>query len=90
MSSKRKATGSEANGKFPELPRTVERCERYLDRMALVLERAGDNASAFLPIVRRLERELAEAKAEQEILERMRKRRDKAKANSPSSSSPDE
>lgn len=65
---------------FPDLPRTVERCERYLDRMALVLERAGDNAPAFLPIVRRLEKELAEAKAEEEILERMRQRREKAKA----------
>ncbi|RDE07806.1 hypothetical protein, partial [Pelagibacterium lacus] len=65
MSSKRSRTGK-SKSEFPELPRTVERCERYLDRMALVLERAGDNASAFLPIVRRLERELAEAKAEQE------------------------
>ena len=83
MSSNRKRIGKQ-KGEFPELPRTVERCERYLDRMALVLERAGDNAAAFLPIVRRLERELAEAKAEQEILERMRKRRATAKANSPS------
>ena len=55
--------------------RTVERCEAYLDRLALVVERAGSNAAAFLPIIRRLERELAEARAEQDLLERLRQRR---------------
>ena len=48
------------------IPRTVERCELYLDRLALVVQRAGKNGAAFLPLVRRLERELAEAKAEEE------------------------
>jgi hypothetical protein len=56
------------------IPRTTEACERYLDRMALVLERAGANRAAFLPINRRLERELAEARAEEEILNRMKDR----------------
>ena len=57
------------------LPRTVDRCERYLDRLALVVERAGPNASAFLPIVRRLERELAEAKNEEGLLQKLMARR---------------
>lgn len=56
------------------IPRTVATCERYLDRLALVLERAGDNRAAFLPLVRRLERELAEAHAEEQMMEKMRAR----------------
>ncbi|SDG90544.1 hypothetical protein [Pelagibacterium luteolum] len=56
------------------IPRTSELCELYLGRLALVVERAGQNASAFIPIARRLERELAEAKAEAEVLTRLRKR----------------
>lgn len=57
------------------IPRTVERCEAYLDRLALIVERAGSNAAAFIPIIRRLERELAEARAEEDVLHRLRKRR---------------
>lgn len=89
MSSKRKQADN-PKGKFPELPRTVTRCEQYLDRMALVLERAGDNAAAFLPIVRRLEKELAEAIAEEEILERMRLRRQSLRTNTSLSSTQSE
>jgi hypothetical protein len=56
------------------VPRTVEVCERYLDRLALVVQRAGTNGGTFVPLVRRLERELAEAKEEEEVLERLRHR----------------
>jgi hypothetical protein len=56
------------------IPRTVEVCERYLDRLALVVQRAGTNGATFVPLVRRLERELAEAKEEEEVLERLRHR----------------
>jgi hypothetical protein len=56
------------------IPRTVERCEAYLDRLALVVERAGGNAHAFLPILRRLERELAEARQEEEMLGSLKRR----------------
>lgn len=57
------------------LPRTVDRCERYLDRLALVVERAGPDGSAFLPIARRLQRELAEAKGEERLLQDLMARR---------------
>lgn len=65
-------------GKRPEasspVPRDVEHCERYLDRLALVIARAGPNAPAFLPIARRLEKELAEAKKDEAALERLKAR----------------
>lgn len=60
--------------KARSIPRTPETCNRYLDRLALVIERAGNNGAAFLPLVRRFERELAEALAEEEALNRMRQR----------------
>ncbi len=56
------------------IPRTVATCERYLDRLALVLERAQSNHPAFLPLVRRLERELAEAQADERSLSDLRRR----------------
>lgn len=65
---------SEGTAREP-LPRTVDRCELYLDRLALVVERAGPNGSAFLPIARRLERELAEAKGEERLLQDLMARR---------------
>lgn len=71
MSSNRNASGST---KRTEILRTVERCERYLNRLALVVDRAGNNAAAFLPIVRRFERELAEAKQEEQTLINLRAR----------------
>lgn len=60
--------------KYRAIPRTVETCNRYLDRLALVIERAGKNGAAYLPLVERLERELAEVEAEEEALLRMRAR----------------
>lgn len=56
------------------IPRNVEHCEKYLDRLALVVERAGPNAAAFLPIVRRLEKELAEARKDEATLIRLKAR----------------
>ena len=56
------------------IPRDVAQCEKYLDRLALVIERAGTNAAAFLPIVRRLEQELAEAKNDEATLDRLKTR----------------
>lgn len=56
------------------IPRDAEHCEKYLDRLAIVIARAGPNAAAFLPIVRRLERELAEAAQDAGALERLRAR----------------
>ena len=66
MSSRRKKTDP--------IPRTVELCELYLDRLALVVQRAGKDGAAYLPLVRRLERELAEAIEEEELLERLKRR----------------
>lgn len=57
------------------IPRDVEHCERYLDRLALVVERAGRNGHAFLPIIRRLERELAEAREDEALMKRLLARR---------------
>lgn len=60
-----------------DIPRTVETCERYLDRLALVIQRAGPNGAVYLPLVRRLERELAEAREDEEILQRLQSRLNK-------------
>lgn len=73
-------SSNRTSAKGAPIPRTVERCEAYLDRLALVVERAGNNAAAFLPIVRRLERELAEARSEQDVLHRLLERRRKPAA----------
>lgn len=67
------------------IPRTADRCELYLNRLALVVERAGKNASAFVPIARRLERELAEARAEAEVLTRLRQRQRHPRPSHPTS-----
>ncbi|SDH10549.1 hypothetical protein [Pelagibacterium luteolum] len=56
------------------IPRDVEHCERYLNRLAVVVERAGKNGHAFLPIVRRLEKELAEAKEDEQVLAGLKSR----------------
>lgn len=70
----RERRGQPAARKYREIPRTVETCNRYLDRLALVIEHAGKNGAVFLPLVHRLERELAEALAEEEALARIRAR----------------
>ena len=70
----RESRGQPAGRKYREIPRTIETCNRYLDRLALVIERAGKNGAVFLPLVQRLERELAEALAEEEALARIRAR----------------
>jgi len=43
-------------------PITVERIEWCLDRVAIAIAKAGDHGSVYLPIYRRLERELAALK----------------------------
>jgi hypothetical protein len=53
---------------------TVARLERCLDRVALVMERAGKKAPVYLPIYERLETELAALKAKEAMLERARER----------------
>jgi hypothetical protein len=68
-------SSAQAGGrKYRAIPRTVETCNRYLDRLALVIERAGRKGAVFLPLVERIERELAEAQAEDEALARIRGR----------------
>jgi hypothetical protein len=64
------------------IPRDVEHCERYLDRLALVVERAGKNAAAFLPILRRLEKELAGAKRDEEMLASLKGRLSRRRTDS--------
>lgn len=66
--------GSRALSEHLPIPRTVAQCERYLDRLALVIERAGANGHALLPIVRRLQRELAEAETEEALLASLKAR----------------
>src|SRR5262245_61303150 len=80
----RRAPRSLSPGTHRIVPRTVPTCELYLDRLALVVERAKGNYAAFLPLVTRLQRELAEAKAEQQSLEDMRRRAtERAKSRQP-------
>lgn len=71
---RREGRGPSEAKKYREIPRTVETCNRYLDRLALVIERAGRDGAVYLPLVQRLERELAEAHAEEDVLARMRGR----------------
>lgn len=54
--------------------RTVELCERYLDRLAQVIEQAGKEGHVYFPLVRRFERELAEARDEEALRIRLRAR----------------
>ena len=51
------------------ITRTVEQCERYLGRLSIVMRRAGRERNAFLPIARRLLKELEEARRDQEIID---------------------
>lgn len=71
---KRKGRRPTARRTYQPIPRTVATCNRYLDRLAPVIGRAGKNGAVYLPLVRRLERELAEAQAEEETLARMHAR----------------
>ena len=50
----------------PAIPRTVANCERYLAILARVAKKSRDDAAWTLPLYRRLKRELAEARAEEE------------------------
>ncbi len=53
---------------------TVELLERCLDRLAAVMHKAGDNAEACLPLVERIEREIAEKQTSESTMSRMRRR----------------
>ncbi|RZN11007.1 hypothetical protein CWO91_10315 [Bradyrhizobium genosp. SA-3] len=55
-------------------PITVARLEWCLDRLALVMHRAGKKAEVYLPIYERLESELAAFEAREAKLERARAR----------------
>lgn len=52
-------------------PITVERIERALDTLALVMVQSGEEGSVYLPIYQRLERELTELRAEEDAMSRV-------------------
>lgn len=68
---KRKLT-TWATRKLP--PLTVEELERHLDLLARLMEAAGKNAEGYLPIWRRVERELLQRSEAETILAAARSR----------------
>jgi len=72
---------------FPK-PRTVERCEAYLDKLADLIVEAGDDWTVDQPLVERLERECRRAKEELSMRERMLNRSHVRKSSSLSSPLP--
>lgn len=56
------------------IPRTAHNCERYLDRLALVVVRAGTDAYTFLPLILRLQRELALIETEERAISQLKSR----------------
>lgn len=56
-------------------PRTVERCEAYLDKLAELIAQAGEDWVVYQPLVERLEQEIRQAGEALAMRERMLKRR---------------
>ncbi len=53
---------------------SIEVLEKHLDRLALVIERAGKRGAVYLPIYERIETELDALRAKEERMERARQR----------------
>ncbi len=53
---------------------TVDVLESCLDRLAHIIEQAGDKGAVFLPIYERLETELRELRAKEDQMARIRAR----------------
>lgn len=58
----------------PRVEVSIEVLEKYLDRLALVIERAGKRGAVYLPIYERIEGELDALRAKEERMERARQR----------------
>ena len=53
---------------------SIEVLEKYLDRLALAIDRAGKRGAVYLPIYERIEAELDSLRAKEERMERARQR----------------
>ncbi|MEH2478220.1 hypothetical protein V1282_001577 [Nitrobacteraceae bacterium AZCC 2146] len=53
---------------------SIEVLEKCLDRLALVIDRAGKRGAVYLPIYERIEAELDALRAKEERMERARQR----------------
>jgi hypothetical protein len=62
------------HGKKPSVEVSIEVLEKCLDRLALVIDRAGKRGAVYLPIYERIEAELAALRAKVERMERVRQR----------------
>lgn len=65
-----------AAGRSPSPPVvvTVEVLETCLDRLAHIIDQAGDKGAVYLPIYERLEAELQELRAKEDRMARIRAR----------------
>jgi hypothetical protein len=60
--------------KKPRVEVSIEVLEKCLDRLALVIDRAGKRGAVYLPIYERIEAELDALRAKEERMERARQR----------------
>lgn len=60
------------------IPRTVARCEQYLDFLARVIASEGDAGQIYIPLYERLLRELSEAQRDESVMSDLRRRLNKA------------
>lgn len=64
----------------PDGPVTVARLERCLDRLAFIMSRRRDGGAAFLPLYRRIERDIEEQRAVETALDEARARARRSRA----------
>ena len=62
------------HSKKPGVEVSIEVLEKCLDRLALVIDRAGKRGAVYLPIYERIEAELDALRAKEERMERARQR----------------
>ena len=62
------------HSKKPRVEVSIEVLEKCLDRLALVIDRAGKRGAVYLPIYERIEAELDALRAKEERMERARQR----------------
>lgn len=55
-------------------PITIDTIERHLDRLAGIIDKAGNQGAVYLPIYERLETELEKLKAKDALMARVRAR----------------
>lgn len=56
------------------IPRTVARCEQYLDFLARVIAREGDTGRIYISLYERMLRELAEAHRDDSVMSDLHRR----------------